>query len=62
MTEANKASATDIDLAAADWVQRRHLWSWTEADQSEFEAWLAYRTQTTSLTSGRKLFGIRQAG
>ena len=41
MTEANKASATDIDLAAADWVQRRHLWPWTEADQSEFEAWLA---------------------
>jgi len=40
MTETTK-SATDIDLAAADWVQRRHLWTWADADQVEFDAWLA---------------------
>ncbi|HWF67784.1 MAG TPA: FecR domain-containing protein, partial [Acidobacteriaceae bacterium] len=40
MMEASR-SATDIDLAAADWVQRRHLWNWADADQVEFDAWLA---------------------
>ena len=33
-------NASDIDLAAADWVQRRQLWNWNEADQAAFDAWL----------------------
>ncbi|HVZ17157.1 MAG TPA: FecR domain-containing protein [Terriglobales bacterium] len=40
MTDANR-TATDTDLAAADWIQRRHLWEWTQADQAEFDTWLA---------------------
>lgn len=68
MTEASRASATEIDLAAADWVQRRHLWLWTEADQSEFEAWIAmsdtnhvaYLRQEAVWNSAGRLSALRQ--
>ncbi len=53
MTEASKPSATDTDLAAADWVQRRHLWAWTQADQIEFDTWL-------SETDSNRIAYIRQ--
>jgi len=32
--------ATDIDLTAADWFQRRKFWSQTEQDEQAFQAWL----------------------
>jgi|HubBroStandDraft_2_1064218.scaffolds.fasta_scaffold07485_3 transmembrane sensor len=39
--EAVSVSATDIIGArAAQWVQRRHFWSWSDADQRELDAWL----------------------
>jgi transmembrane sensor len=34
-------SATEIDLAAADWLQRKTFWNWAEADQAALDAWLA---------------------
>lgn len=34
-------SATEIDLAAADWLQRKTFWNWSEADQAALDAWLA---------------------
>jgi len=36
-------SALDADVVgmrAADWVQRRNFWNWSEADQAELDAWL----------------------
>jgi transmembrane sensor len=67
MTEASK-SATDIDLAAADWVQRRHLWTWADADQAEFDAWLAesdanrvaYLRQNAVWSAAGRLNALRQ--
>jgi len=68
MTEASKPSATDTDLAAADWVQRRNLWTWTEMDQAEFDAWLteadanhiAYLRQTVVWNAAGRLNALRQ--
>lgn len=33
-------SATDIDLAAADWLQKKTFWNWTGEDQKALDAWL----------------------
>lgn len=33
-------SATDIDLAAADWLQKKTFWNWTDEDQKSLNAWL----------------------
>jgi transmembrane sensor len=33
--------ATEIDLLAADWLQRRNFWAWNEENERELEAWLA---------------------
>lgn len=41
MTMNDVNSATEIDLIAADWVQRRQLWAWTDEDQAELDSWLA---------------------
>jgi len=68
MTEASKPSATDTDLAAADWVQRRHLWAWTQADQIEFDTWLsetdanriAYLRQDAIWNAAGRLNALRQ--
>lgn len=67
MTEASK-SATDTDLVAADWVQRRHLWTWADADQVEFDAWLAesdanrvaYLRQNAVWSAAGRLNALRQ--
>jgi len=67
MTEANK-TATATDLAAADWVQRRHLWTWADADQGEFDAWLAqsdanrvaYLRQNAVWSAAGRLNALRQ--
>lgn len=68
MTETSKLSATDTDLAAADWVQRRNLWTWAEADQAEFDAWLAesdtnhiaYLRQNAVWNAAGRLNALRQ--
>jgi len=36
-----KQSATEIDLCAADWLQRQSFWAWGAEDQAALEAWLA---------------------
>jgi transmembrane sensor len=35
------ATALDIETQAADWFDKKHFWTWTDADQLAFEAWLA---------------------
>lgn len=39
MTEPTQAMA--LEAEAAHWLQRRHFWAWSAADQSELDAWLA---------------------
>ena len=34
-------SAASIERHAAEYVQRRHLWDWSEADQAELDNWIA---------------------
>lgn len=34
-------NATDIETKAADWLQRRHVWTWSVGDQEKLDAWLA---------------------
>jgi len=34
-------NALDIDQAAADWVQRRQFWNWSDDDQAALDVWLA---------------------
>ncbi|HEV2561806.1 MAG TPA: FecR domain-containing protein [Rhizomicrobium sp.] len=34
-------SALGVEARAADWFDRKHFWTWTDADQAEFDAWLA---------------------
>jgi len=67
MSEAETTNATATDLAAADWVQRRHLWAWTQSDQSELDAWLgeaeanhiAYLRQTAVWNAAGRLSALR---
>jgi transmembrane sensor len=33
--------AYEVDLLAANWLQRRHFWNWTEEDQAALDTWLA---------------------
>jgi len=33
--------ALGIEARAAEWFERKHFWTWTGADQAEFDAWLA---------------------
>ncbi len=40
MTEA-PSETTEISAQAADWVQRRHFWTWSDADQAALDVWLA---------------------
>jgi transmembrane sensor len=35
------SNAREIDAVAADWLQRRDFWNWSEADQAALEAWLS---------------------
>ncbi len=32
--------ARETDAAAAQWLQRRHFWDWTEKDQADLDTWL----------------------
>jgi transmembrane sensor len=34
-------NATDIDARAAEWLQRRQFWNWSDQDQAGIDAWLA---------------------
>ncbi|HVP86137.1 MAG TPA: FecR domain-containing protein [Rhizomicrobium sp.] len=33
--------ASDIEYKAADWLQRRQFWNWSDEDQKALDAWLA---------------------
>lgn len=33
--------AADIEARAADWLQRRHFWNWTDEDEARLNAWLS---------------------
>jgi transmembrane sensor len=60
-------SAADIDLAAADWLQRRNFWNWSPADQAALDAWLdesnhhrvAYLRQSAVWNSAERLVVLR---
>ena len=45
MSNANEHEAVTetaaIEARAAEWLQRRHFWNWTEADEAALNAWLA---------------------
>jgi len=34
-------NATNIDARAAEWLQRRQFWNWSDQDQADLDAWLA---------------------
>lgn len=36
-----KQPAMEIEAEAADWLQRRHFWDWTDEDQAKLDLWLA---------------------
>ncbi len=36
-----QADISDVGARAADWVQRRRFWKWTDENQAELDAWLA---------------------
>lgn len=38
---AQKLSATEIDLCAADWLQRQTFWNWGQDEQTGLDRWLA---------------------
>ncbi|HSZ73999.1 MAG TPA: FecR domain-containing protein [Rhizomicrobium sp.] len=39
--ETDSLVATEIDMRAADWLQRRQFWNWSEEDQTTLDTWLA---------------------
>ena len=41
MSDPQIVSAEKIEELAADWLQRRHFWNWTNDDQAALDAWLA---------------------
>lgn len=63
----SEMGATEIDLLAADWLQRRHFWNWTDADQAALDAWLnasdkhriAYLRQSAVWNSAERLVALR---
>ena len=36
-----RPSAASVSLVAADWIQRRQFWNWSDRDRLELDAWLA---------------------
>jgi transmembrane sensor len=63
----NAHTAADIDLAAADWLQRRQFWNWSPADEAALDAWLdesdhhrvAYLRQSAVWESAGRLVVLR---
>lgn len=55
MSEHFSDNAKDITAIAADWLQRREFWNWSEEDQAALNAWLdqslAHRIAYTRLQS-----------
>lgn len=39
--QSSGADGRAVSVAAAEWIQRRHFWDWSENDQAEFDAWLS---------------------
>ncbi len=64
---AQKSSATEIDLRAADWLQRHTLWNWGEREQAHLDDWLAesrahkiaYWRQKAVWDSAQRLIALR---
>jgi transmembrane sensor len=65
-----REGATEIDLLAADWLQRQQFWAWGEADQAALDAWLAesrahrvaYWRQKAVWTNAQRLVALRPMG
>ncbi len=59
--------ASDVDLMAADWFQRRQFWTLTEGEHCDFEAWLdesdthriAYLRQSAVWNSAARLVALK---
>lgn len=59
--------AAEIDLLAADWLQRQQFWPWSDADQAQLDAWLAesrahrvaYWRQKAVWTNAQRLVALR---
>jgi transmembrane sensor len=41
MSDPQFTCADKIEEQAADWLQRRHFWNWTDGDQAALDGWLA---------------------
>lgn len=65
-----RESATEIDLLAANWLQRQQFWAWSDADQAELDGWLAesrthriaYWRQKAVWSNAQRLVALRPAG
>jgi len=40
-TQKSGANAASVSVIAAEWIQRRQFWDWSDKDQAELDAWLA---------------------
>jgi transmembrane sensor len=66
-TQRQTESATEIDLLAADWLQRRNFWNWGAQDEAALEAWLsqshahriAYWRQKSVWDNAQRLVALR---
>jgi transmembrane sensor len=66
---AQKPSATEIDLRAADWLQRRAFWNWGQDEQASLDLWLAesrahrvaYWRQNAVWDSAQRLIALRSS-
>ena len=60
-------SAKDINARAADWLQRREFWNWSDEDQASLDAWLeeswahrvAYHRLETAWSRTSRLAALR---
>ncbi len=60
--------AREIDRAAADWLQRRQFWNWTDTNQAALDAWIAqsdahrvaYLRQSAVWNSANRLVVLRE--
>jgi transmembrane sensor len=67
---AQKSSATEIDLRAADWLQRQTFWNWGQDEQASLDAWLAesrahsvaYWRQRAVWDNAQRLIALRSSG
>lgn len=66
-TQRQAESASEIDLQAADWLQRRSFWKWNKEDEAALDAWLnetrahriAYWRQKAVWDNAQRLVALR---